>query len=93
MGLKRAWFAILAVVCAFVFAAGTAQATTYVRGYVRPSGDGLGCGGNSETCVQIDSSGTAQFTVDAYGVVSTPTISFDVISYCCTIITSPNRAF
>jgi len=77
MGLKRTWFAMLIAVGAFVFVAESAQATTYVRGFVRPSGDGpndCSVGGN---CVQLFS--TNPISIDVNGVAQT--LSFDLIGF------------
>jgi len=83
MSRRNFCFVCFALLCAMAFGVQSTHATTYVKGYVRPSGDGLDCGGNSTTCTQFDSSGSAQFTIDSFGVISTPNISFDVLSYCC----------
>ena len=73
--LRRTWFPLLVAVGVFAFAAESAQATTYVRGYVHPSGDGGSCTGSN--CVQRDSSNT--ISIDVNG---TPTnFGYDVITY------------
>jgi len=87
MGLKNAWFLVL-VVAVFVFVAGSAQATSYVKGFVRPSGDGGPCNGDpTVNCVQLESSVPNAFTsapvitVDAFGTVTTPSFAYDVLMY------------
>ena len=70
----------MAFLLVFAFGASSAMATTYVRGYVRPSGDGGPCSSDpTQNCVQLDFSvtgagipvvgGTAS-TVDAYDVLT-----------------------
>jgi len=64
-----------------VFAVGPAQGTTYVRGYVKPSGDGGSCGGGGTNCTQFDSTQTTSINTDLFGVTGTQTFSYDVLSY------------
>jgi hypothetical protein len=81
MGLKRPWFAVLVVV-ALVLVTGSAQATTYVRGYVRPSGDGLNDCTNNSNCVELDTGGlSATINVDLFGVTGSQSFSYDILNY------------
>jgi PEP-CTERM motif len=80
MRSSKTWLITVAVLLAFVFCASSAMATTYVRGYVKPSGDGGPCSSDPvDNCVQRDSSvtgagilvvGGAAGTVDAYDVLT-----------------------
>jgi hypothetical protein len=81
MGLRKAWFAILVGVGGFVLVVGSAQATTYVRGYVRPSGDGGPCNISDPTqnCVQRDSS--VQTDIPVVGGAVGSITGYDVLTY------------
>jgi hypothetical protein len=67
-----------------VFAVGPAQGTTYVRGYVKPSGDGPSSCGGANNCVQAGSTQSILINTDIFGVTGTQSFSSDVLSYLST---------
>ena len=79
MRLRKPWLIAFAFLLVFVVSATSALATTYVRGYVKPSGDGGSCSGSN--CMQFDASFTDSIIVDLFGVASTQTFSFDQLSF------------
>ncbi len=80
MRSSKPWLMAIAFLLLLAFSASSALATTYVRGYVRPSGDGGACSSDPTiNCVQFDASvtgagipvfGGAASTVDAYDVLT-----------------------
>jgi hypothetical protein len=80
MRSSKFWFIAFASLLVFALSANSALATSYVRGYVRPSGDGGPvCSDASKTCVVLDFSvsgagipvaGGSASTVDAYDVLT-----------------------
>src|ERR1700719_632030 len=80
MSRCKPWLIPIALLLVLVFCASSASATTYIRGYVRPSGDGGPCTSDpTNNCVQLDNSltgaaipvvGGAVGTVDAYDVLT-----------------------
>lgn len=80
--LKRVWFPLIVAVIALAFAAGGVQATTYVRGYVHPSGDGPNDCTTNSNCVQLQTGGlSATLNVDLFGVTGTQSFSYDILNY------------
>ena len=80
MRSSKPWLIAFAFLFVLALSASSASATTYIRGYVRPSGDGGPCSSDpSFNCVQFDSSvtgagipvvGGAASTLDAYDVLT-----------------------
>jgi len=77
---RNTWLFLLVVLGVVVFAAQSAQAS-YVRGYVRPSGDGPNICSGSGNCVQLDSSSSKMINTDIFGVLGTNSFSYDVLSF------------
>jgi hypothetical protein len=66
----------------FALAASSAMATGYIRGYVRPSGDGGPTCNPGFTCTSLVSSGNSlAIPVDLFGLTGTQTFSYDVLGY------------
>ncbi|HET7105580.1 MAG TPA: PEP-CTERM sorting domain-containing protein [Candidatus Acidoferrum sp.] len=72
---------VFAFLILFALGASSTLATTYVRGYVKPSGDGDGTCTPGFTCTQFDSTQSIAINVDLFGVTGTQTFSFDELSY------------
>jgi hypothetical protein len=80
MRSSKPWSMTVAFLLVLAFSASSALATSYVRGYVRPSGDGPPCSSDPvDNCVQLDGSvtgagipvvGGAASTIDAYDVLT-----------------------
>jgi PEP-CTERM motif len=62
----------VAVLLSFVFCASSAMATTYIRGYVRPSGDGADCATVTPGTNCVGGSGSTLLVND--GTLSTPDV-------------------
>ena len=77
MRSSKTWLITVAVLLAFVFCASSAMATTYSRGYVRPSGDGPNDCSSNGNCVQLF--GTNPISIDVNGVAQT--LSYDLIGF------------
>jgi hypothetical protein len=77
MRSSKPWFIALAFLFVFVFSASSAMATGYLRGYVRPSGDGPNDCSSGGNCVQLF--GTNPISIDVNGVAQT--LSYDLIGF------------
>lgn len=79
---SKPWLIALAILLVFALGASSAMATTYVRGYVRPSGDGGPVCTPGFTCTSLVSSNNSlTIPVDLFGLTSTQTFSYDVLGY------------
>jgi hypothetical protein len=80
MRFRSVWLQVLGAASLCLVVAQVSQAT-YVRGYVRPSGDGVSpcTGGNCTALVSADNSLT--IPVDLFGVAGTQTFKYDVLQY------------
>jgi len=82
MRSSKLWLIAFAFLIVLAVSARSALATTYVRGYVRPSGDGLNTcvfGGN---CEQFINSGIFLVDLNLYGALSTQqTLPLDEVIY------------
>jgi hypothetical protein len=81
MRLRTVWLQVLGAASLCLIAAQVSQAS-YVRGYVRPSGDGDSTcisGQNCTALVSADNSLT--IPVDLFGVAGTQTFKYDVLQY------------
>jgi PEP-CTERM motif len=78
---SKSWLVAIAFLIVFALGAGSAMATTYVRGYVKPSGDGDGTCSPGFSCTQFDSTQSSAINVDLFGVAGTQTFSYDILSY------------
>ncbi len=82
MRLRYAWFHILSLAGLCLMGAQVSQATSYVRGYVRPSGDGGPVCSSGENCTALVSSdNTFTIPVNLSGVAGTQTFDYDVLQY------------
>ena len=80
MRSSKLWFIAFAFLLVFALSGSSALATSYIKGYVRPSGDGGSCSGGGN-CMQFDASFTDSIVVDLFGVTSTQTFSSDQLSF------------
>jgi len=77
MRFRNPWFYLPVALGLLLFAVQSAQATTYTRGYVRPSGDGSNDCSSNGNCVQLF--GTNPISIDVNGVAQT--LSYDLIGF------------
>ena len=92
MRSSKPWFIVLAFLLVFAFGAGSAMATGYLRGYVKPSGDGGDCstvtpgencvGGSGSTLLSNDGTLSTPdvFNLFQIGVISGATVNFTFTS-------------
>jgi PEP-CTERM motif len=81
MRLRTGWLQVLGAASLCFIAAQVSQAT-YVRGYVKPSGDGDSTCISGENCTALVSAdNTLTIPVDLFGVAGTQTFKFDVLQY------------
>jgi PEP-CTERM motif len=81
MRLRTGWLQVLGAASLCLLAAQVSQAT-YVRGYVRPSGDGDSTCISGENCTALVSAdNTLTIPVDLFGVAGTQTFKYDVLQY------------
>jgi len=82
MRMRSVWLQVLGVAGVCLMVAQASQATSYVRGYVRPSGDGGPVCVTSENCTALVSAdNTFTIPVDLFGVAGTQTFDYDVLQY------------
>jgi hypothetical protein len=72
MRSSKPWLIAVAVLLVFVFCASSATATTYIRGYVKPSGDGADCATVTPGTNCVGGSGSTLLVND--GTLSTPDV-------------------
>jgi len=79
MRSSKPWLIAFAFLLVLALSASSTSATSYIRGYVKPSGDGGTClGGN---CMQFDASSTESIIVDLFGATNTQMFSSDQLSF------------
>ena len=79
---SKPWLIAFAFLIVFALGANSASATSYIRGYVKPSGDGPNDCTTNSNCVHLDSGNlSTSINVDLFGVIGTQTFSYDVLSY------------
>ena len=82
MRSNKPWLIAFAFLLVFAFSANSALATTaYLRGYVKPSGDGASNCTVNGNCVQFDGTLSALINVDLFGVTGPQSFSYDLLSY------------
>jgi|GEM_PF-2856485 hypothetical protein len=81
MNLRKTGYWLVAAVAAAALTVPCAQATSYIRGYVRPSGDGPNVCSGSSNCVEKTGSGSFTISTDLFGVTGTSTFSYDILSF------------
>ena len=81
MRLRSVWLQVLGAASLCLVVAQVSQAT-YVRGYVRPSGDGDSTCISGQNCTALVSAdNTLPISVDLFGVAGTQTFKYDVLQY------------
>jgi hypothetical protein len=67
MRSSKPWLIVFAFLLVFAFSANSALATSYIKGYVRPSGDGINTCTPGGNCVQFINSGTVPIDLNTLG--------------------------
>jgi PEP-CTERM motif len=81
MRLRKVWLQVLGIASLCLVVAQVSQAT-YVRGYVRPSGDGDSTCISGQTCTALVSAdNTLTIPTDLFGVAGTQTFNYDFLQY------------
>lgn len=79
---SKSWLIPVTLLLVLVFCASSASATGYIRGYVKPSGDGAPVCISGFTCTSLVSSNNSlTIPVDLFGVTSSQSFSYDILGY------------